>query len=181
MPTPRPLSTSLVVALERAEMVHRLNVLCRSERAAVHTYEQALDTKCLRSIFGVLRQNRTCHLSRVALLCERIAALGGAPAMSKGVWGSFLSSFDGPALALGRSIAVAVLEEGEARVQRAYDAEGDAVDTTTQRPLLRRLRAAQEATQKAIVALHEPSPMAPRAIAKRGAPGLESTSLESAE
>jgi demethoxyubiquinone hydroxylase (CLK1/Coq7/Cat5 family) len=93
--------------------VEQLNSFLRGEISAVETYRQAL-TALQSSTYGSkIAAGKQSHEQRVAILTEEIRRLGGAPAESSGVWGSFAKLVEGGAAALGEKAAIAALEEGE--------------------------------------------------------------------
>jgi uncharacterized protein (TIGR02284 family) len=93
--------------------VQTLNSFLRGEISAVETYKKALDhvkAERLRSELEALERD---HEARVAALRERIEKLGGQPAESSGVWGTFAKVVQAGADAVGEKAAIAALEEGE--------------------------------------------------------------------
>ena len=93
--------------------VQTLNSFLRGEISAVETYKKALDhvkAERLRSELEALERD---HEARVAPLRERIEKLGGQPAESSGIWGTFAKVVQAGADAVGERAAIAALEEGE--------------------------------------------------------------------
>ncbi len=91
-----------------------LNGFLRGEIAAVETYRHALE---LSAIFGRARATlRAClgsHERRVVMFEDEIRRMGGVPAISSGVWGTFAKLVEKAARAIGTQAAVSALERGE--------------------------------------------------------------------
>lgn len=93
--------------------VEHLNSFLRGELSAVETYRQALGHVRDDLVRRALEDCREDHEQRVQSLREHIEKLGGTPADSSGVWGTFAKVVQGGADTLGEKAAVAALEEGE--------------------------------------------------------------------
>lgn len=100
--------------------VDQLNSFLRGELAAVETYDQAIDKIDDFEIQASLRAVRASHDRRAELLQQRVVAMGGEPATSSGLWGSFAKLVEGSAALFGVSPAIAALEEGEDRGRDEY-------------------------------------------------------------
>ncbi|RYZ41745.1 MAG: DUF2383 domain-containing protein [Myxococcaceae bacterium] len=93
--------------------IDTLNSFLRGELSAVETYRQA--SKHIKSPVA-LTEVEAClkdHEARVEAIKERISKLGGQPAESSGLWGTFAKAVQGGADLLGEKIAINALEEGE--------------------------------------------------------------------
>lgn len=110
------------------KIVHHLNSLLRGEMSAVETYGIARDKVSALGPQGEINKNLDSHQERVALLTQRILALGGEPAHSSGAWGAFAKMVEGVSAVLSESAAIAVLEEGEDKGIRDYKAALNDVD-----------------------------------------------------
>lgn len=112
--------------------VNQLNSFLRGELAAVETYDQALARIDDAEIREPLREARASHDRRASLLRQRILVLGGEPASSSGVWGSFTKLVEGGAAMFGVSPAIAALEEGEDHGRDDYRADLHELSPETQ-------------------------------------------------
>ncbi len=93
--------------------VDQLNSFLRGEISAVETYRQALDALATSEHSSRLAECKQSHEQRVQILSSEIRKLGGAPAISSGIWGMFAKVVEGGAKTLGERAAIAALEEGE--------------------------------------------------------------------
>jgi uncharacterized protein (TIGR02284 family) len=93
--------------------IDQLNSFLRGELSAVETYQQCIDKMGNASIVSQLRVLQESHRRRADMLSQRIGMLGGKPADSSGVWGSFAKLVEGSAKVFGEAAAVSALEEGE--------------------------------------------------------------------
>jgi len=131
--------------------VEILNELLRGERSAVETYTQALDK--LEQPFMAREELRLCHSShqaRVGLLERAVTNLGGTPAVSSGVWGTFTKLVEGGAKVLGAKVAIAALAEGEDYGLHLYQKAMTGLDTASSVFVERELIPEQEQTRKSI-------------------------------
>jgi hypothetical protein len=96
------------------EITNALNDVLRHEIACVEAYSQAL-----RELMTVpaedLEHCRSLHQHQVALLKQRVRALGGIPEESAGMWGLFARLLQGGADALGSRAGLTALEDSENR------------------------------------------------------------------
>lgn len=93
--------------------IDALNSFLRGELSAVETYRQAskhIQSDLARTEVDACLQD---HESRVAAIQERIQSLGGQPAESSGLWGTFAKMVQGGADLLGDKAAIDALEQGE--------------------------------------------------------------------
>ena len=93
--------------------VEQLNSFLRGEISAVETYRQALEALKTSAYVPKLAECKQSHEERVAILTEEIRKLGGTPAQSSGIWGTFAKLVEGGAAVLGEKTAIAAPEEGE--------------------------------------------------------------------
>jgi uncharacterized protein (TIGR02284 family) len=95
------------------ETIDRYNSFLRGERSAVETYREALAKIKDPQLARTLETALASHEERVTLLRDEVLRLGGNPAESSGVWGTFASLIQKGARAFGVKTAIAALEEGE--------------------------------------------------------------------
>ena len=103
--------------------VDQLNSFLRGEISAVETYRKALGALTSSTHTAQLAECKQSHEQRVAILTEQIRRLGGTPADSSGVWGTFAKLVEGGATALGEKSAIAALEEGEDHGNKDYQTD----------------------------------------------------------
>ena len=113
------------------QAVDVLNSFLRGEISAVETYRQALEKVDRPQVRTQLQDCLQSHAQRVTALSDQIRTLGGSPATSSGVWGSFAKIVEGGAKAFGESAAVAALEEGEDHGRNDYRRDVDKLDART--------------------------------------------------
>ncbi len=103
------------------------NRLLRGERAAVESYDKALDRCAERpDIAGELQRIRGEHASAVNTLTENVRRMGGQPDGTSGAWGTFASVVQSSANLLGANSALESLQQGEKHGEGDYrDALGD--------------------------------------------------------
>ena len=94
------------------ETVDTFNSFLRGELSAVETYRQAI-TKMDGNPIPELDEIRQCHQRRIEDLRSVIVSLGGKPDETSGLWGALTELIEGGAALLGRSTALAALEQGE--------------------------------------------------------------------
>ncbi len=107
-------------AMDTKHTIDQLNVFLRGELAAVETYAQALRG---RSAFSAKTELSTCqrsHEKRAEALKNKIASLGGDPAPTSGIWGTWERAVEAGAVALGENVAISALEQGEDHVLASY-------------------------------------------------------------
>lgn len=131
--------------------VDTLNSLLRGEISAVETYDQALARLTDDAIVARrLQECRRSHEQRVALLRQQVAQAGGEPAHGSGAWGSFAKLVEGGAKLLGKSAAIAALEEGEDHGLRQYRHDLPKLDAATRSQLETQLLREQEQTHQTL-------------------------------
>lgn len=109
-------------AVDRKRTITALNDLLRGELSAVETYDMALPLIIDdRMALADLRACRSSHQDRVDLLRDAVIKAGGEPVDSSGAWGAFARAVEGSASALGSSLAVKTLEQGEEHGLREYE------------------------------------------------------------
>ena len=113
------------------QAVDVLNSFLRGEISAVETYRQALEKIDRPQVRTQLQDCMQSHAQRVTALSDQIRTLGGSPATSSGVWGSFAKAVEAGAKAFGESAAVAALEEGEDHGRNDYRRDVDKLDART--------------------------------------------------
>ena len=103
-----------LVETVRTHPVHidALNALLQGELSAIETYEQAMAKFGDESPID-LKHSLDSHRLRSQQITVRIYDLGGKPAETSGVWGTFAGLVEGGAALFGRKSALAALEEGE--------------------------------------------------------------------
>jgi len=106
----------------REDTIDRLNRLVRGETAAVETYLQALAKVQDEPAVSELRRILADHETAVAKLRTQVSELGGEPAESSGLWGSWAQLFEGTAKLFGPESAMSALREGEKHGVSEYEA-----------------------------------------------------------
>jgi hypothetical protein len=140
--------------MQTDKSVDTLNSMLRGEISAVETYDQAIEKlEDDPSLAGQLRQCRSSHEQRVALLRDEISRRGGEPADGSGPWGSFAKLVEGGAKAFGKKAAIAALEEGEDHGLKQYRDDLPKLDGQTRSSLERKLMSEQEQTHRAMSTL----------------------------
>ena len=87
--------------------------LLRGELSAVETYEQAIEKFQSDPELLTLELFRDEHRSSAEILRQHLIQMEAEPSNSSGAWGTFAKAVEGTATLLGKSPALAVLEEGE--------------------------------------------------------------------
>jgi len=128
--------------------VETLNSFLRGEISAVETYRQALGRVSDDTLRGALEECRQDHEHRVEELRERIRRLGGEPAESSGLWGTFAKLVQGGADLLGDKAAIQALEEGEDHGLHDYQRDVDQVHGEARRFVKMELLPAQKRTHE---------------------------------
>ena len=90
-----------------------LNSFLRGEISAVETYRQAIGHVSEGSARDALEDCLQDHEQRVEAIRDRVTKLGGTPAESSGVWGTFAQLVQAGADVLGEKTAIQALEQGE--------------------------------------------------------------------
>jgi hypothetical protein len=135
------------------KIIETLNKFLRGELSAVETYGQAIERLSGSSFLAELGENQRSHQERVELLQQQILQMGGDPAKSSGLWGSFAKAIEGGAKVFGEKAAAAALEEGEDHGLRLYRNELDDVDLGTRDLVERVLLPEQERTHRTMSAI----------------------------
>jgi Domain of unknown function (DUF2383) len=104
-----------------SEEIDLLNDLLKGERAALETYEQAMDRLSAEASIRDLGRMSEEHRLAVKLLERRVEERGGKPAATSGAWGSWARMVQGTAGALGRNAALKALKEGEQHGAGQYE------------------------------------------------------------
>lgn len=134
----------------REQSVDVLNSFLRGEISAVETYRQALEKVERPQVRDQLQDCMKSHAQRVTLLTEQIRTLGGAPATSSGVWGTFAKAVEGGAKTFGERAAVAALEEGEDHGRNDYRRDLSKLDTVSRQLVESRVVPEQQRTHDAM-------------------------------
>jgi len=134
-----------------------LNSFLRGEISAVESYRKALGVLTNSSHAAQLAECKKSHEERIAILTEQVRKLGGNPADSSGVWGTFAKLVESGATALGEKGAIAALQQGEEHGSKDYQAdvlrltgEARAVVETRVLPLQYRTHAVISALKKTL-------------------------------
>jgi hypothetical protein len=90
-----------------------LNVLLRSEMAAVETYTQALGRFDDPVLIGELQKIRDEHSRAVRQLRDHVIRSGGHPVESQTLWAAFASTEDAASSGMCPTTALAALRQGE--------------------------------------------------------------------
>ncbi len=151
---------SNVEMISGAELAHRNNVdrlssLYRSELAAANTYALALQHERLHPWGFVLRRQHAVHQERLAVIAERIVAIGGKVPVSSGAWGTFTRIVEDAAASISPELALAVLEEEEDSLEIEYERALDVIDSESQLLVAERLLPAQRVTHYVVRRAHE--------------------------
>jgi demethoxyubiquinone hydroxylase (CLK1/Coq7/Cat5 family) len=114
------------------QSIDTLNSFLRGEISATETYRQAIahfEKQPILELDHCLRS----HQQRVEALRSRIRHLGGTPSEGSGAWGAFAQLVQGGATMLGRSAAIAALEQGEDQGRDDYKNNLDKLDPDSRR------------------------------------------------
>jgi demethoxyubiquinone hydroxylase (CLK1/Coq7/Cat5 family) len=128
--------------------VETLNSFLRGELSAVETYRQAIGRISDESLRAQLEACQRDHEQRVTAIRERIEKLGGTPAESSGLWGTFAKVVEGGSALLGEKAAVQALEEGEDHGLADYERDVEQVHGEARRFVRMELLPAQKRTHK---------------------------------
>ena len=135
--------------------VKTLNSFLRGEISAVETYRQALDKIETTPVRSTLEDCMRSHQTRVDVLRNRIAMLGGDPATESGPWGTFAKLVEGGAKVFGDKAAIAALEEGEDHGRNDYRRDIDKLDAESRQLVERQLMPEQERTHQELSTLKQ--------------------------
>ena len=138
---------------EKNQTIDCLSSFLRGELSAVETYRSALEKIQTASMRTQLQDCLQSHESRVELLRNRIATLGGSPPTSSGIWGTFAKLYEGGAKTFGEHAAINALEQGEDHGRDDYRRELDKLDADTRRWVEMQLLPAQLRTHSIVSAL----------------------------
>ncbi|HKP58952.1 MAG TPA: demethoxyubiquinone hydroxylase family protein [Polyangiales bacterium] len=141
------------MANPQEQSVDTLNSFLRGEISAVETYRQALEKITQQQLRTPLQECMQSHAQRVTLLTEQVRTLGGAPATSSGVWGTFAKAVEGGAKTFGDKAAIAALEEGEDHGRNDYRRDMDKLDTASRQVVQSRVVPEQERTHSTMSGL----------------------------
>ncbi len=131
----------------QTECVSALNDILRGEISAVETYRQALDKIQDLGHREALERCEHTHEKHVAVLRDRIANLGGAPATGGGAWGAYAKLIQGGAKLFGGDrAAISALEEGEDHVLKTVREHLGELDLESRRLIEEELLPEQEDT-----------------------------------
>jgi hypothetical protein len=136
-----------------SDTVDTVNKFLRGEISAVETYDQAIERLNKSTFVADLVECRRSHEERAELLRQQILRMGGQPAESSGVWGSFAKLVEGGAKLFGEKAAVAALEEGEDHGLKLYRTDLSKLDPVTRDFVERSLLPAQERTHQVLSTL----------------------------
>lgn len=95
------------------ECIETCNSLLRGEISAIETYGQAIEKFKDSPERTTLQQLRAEHVENAQVLRKHLKEMNAAPDTSSGPWGTFVKAVEGTATVLGKSPALAALEEGE--------------------------------------------------------------------
>ncbi|MEW5918763.1 MAG: DUF2383 domain-containing protein [Gemmatimonadota bacterium] len=128
------------------DSIEQLNSLLRGEISAKETYAQAIEKLGVegRNDVEVLRQIAREHAGAVERLRDAVRRVGGTPADSSGVWGTFANAVEGTAKAFGDAAAIKALKEGEEHGLKDYRESVDDVDAATREIIVADLIPAQQ-------------------------------------
>jgi uncharacterized protein (TIGR02284 family) len=141
------------VSSPQSESVDVLNSFLRGEISAVETYRQALEKVNQPQVRTQLQDCLQSHAQRVNALSDQIRTLGGSPATSSGVWGSFAKAVEAGAKTFGESAAIAALEEGEDHGRNDYRRDVSKLDPSTKQFIQSSIIPEQQRTHDAMSAL----------------------------
>jgi len=134
-----------------SQTIDQLNSFLRGELSAVETYRQALQK--IGPSSPVVSQLEACarsHESRVQMLAQEVLQLGGEPAKTSGVWGTFAKLVESGAQAFGEKAAISVLEEGEDHGRDDYRRDLDALNAPARRLIEMHVLPEQERTHRTL-------------------------------
>ena len=134
-----------------AQTIDQLNSFLRGELSAVETYRQALQK--IGPSSAVASQLEACarsHESRVQMLAQEVLQLGGEPAKTSGVWGTFAKLVESGAQAFGEKAAISVLEEGEDHGRDDYRRDLETLNAPARRLIEMHVLPEQERTHRTL-------------------------------
>lgn len=128
--------------------VETLNSFLRGELSAVETYRQAIGHVSTDRFRDPLQDCMQDHEQRASSIRERIEKLGGKPAESSGVWGTFAKVVQAGADILGEEAAIKALEQGEDHGLADYQRDLDKTHGEARRFVRMELLPAQRRTHE---------------------------------
>ncbi len=138
--------------------IEQLNSFLRGEISSVETYRQGLDKFQDQRVRNELQNLLRSHQERCDLLRQRIVELGGNPATTSGVWGSFAKLVEGAGKAFGVGPALAALQQGEEHGLNDYRRDLGDLDPQSQELIRSRILPEQERTCRAMTTLQQTVP-----------------------
>jgi hypothetical protein len=140
-----------MASAETTRNLEQLNSFLRGEISAVDTYSIALGKLRLESpLRSRLNACQKSHADRVALLKQRIEAMGGQAAAGAGPWGAVTRAIEASASAFGDRAAIAALEQGEDHGLRDYREDVVKLDAVARDLVLQQLLPQQEQTHRVL-------------------------------
>ncbi|MCB0345770.1 MAG: DUF2383 domain-containing protein [Bdellovibrionales bacterium] len=111
----------MATVIETGTTLAYLNHILRGERAAVDTYQTALESVEDEEICQSLRKMMVDHKQNVLLIEREIQSMGGAPEESAGVWGTVANGVTEVATNIGDKTTLLALRAGEGHGIREYE------------------------------------------------------------
>ncbi|HEX2735776.1 MAG TPA: DUF2383 domain-containing protein [Polyangiaceae bacterium] len=137
----------------RTQTVDQLNSFLRGELSAAESYRQTLAKLPDTRYRTTLEQCARSHQERADLLTREVRRLGGDPAQTSGVWGTFAQLVTTSARAFGENAAIKALEEGEDHGRDDYQRDLKDLELDTQTLIRQKVLPEQLRTHSAISAL----------------------------
>jgi hypothetical protein len=137
------------------KVVHVLNSLLRTERAAIESLELAEEGLRRTTLREPLATCKRDHRRRIHWLWRRIMDLGGHPANGSGPWGAVTRIIEHGAVRLGDTPAIAALEDFAHHDIERYRSAIPQVDLDTADFIEHKLLPGQEQTYQVLRALHQ--------------------------
>lgn len=98
-----------------------INKVLRGELAAIEAYEKVLEKFAGDPIVNNIIDLKLSHQATVRSLQERVIVSGDLPAESPGAWGTFVSTVVSTASALGDTLTLTAMIEGEEHGLTQYE------------------------------------------------------------
>ncbi len=111
----------MATVVETGTTLAYLNHILRGEKAAVETYEKALESVEDDTLQESLHSMLVDHKQNVLLLEREIKSMGGKAEDKTGVWGSMASGVANVAASIGDKTTLLALRAGESHGIREYE------------------------------------------------------------
>lgn len=106
--------------MNNQKTIEKLNDILIGERSAVETYIQVLEKVGTDSRSDEVREIKADHMKAVQELSKKIESMGGKPAETSQVWGTFTKAVTATSKIFGDSMALEALKTGENHGLKLY-------------------------------------------------------------